>query len=112
MSRREQRLLFRMEEYFEDGRQLRLALVGELDIAVVQQLDERLRELRKGGYAISLDLARLEFIDSTGLRELISAFADSRRDGWQLEIEDQLTDQVARVIELVGARSYFWPDEG
>jgi len=101
-----------MEEHFEDGRRLRLALVGELDVAVARELAERLAELRKGGYTVSLDLARLDFIDSSGLRELIGEISASRRDGWPLEIERQLTEQVSRVIDLVGARSYFWPNAG
>jgi anti-sigma B factor antagonist len=104
------RLPFRMEEHFQDGLRLRLALVGELDVAVSEQLAGRLRELRKGGYAVFLDLSRLEFIDSSGLHELLTEISDARRNGWELEIGDDLTDQVARVIDLVGARSYFWPD--
>jgi anti-anti-sigma factor len=106
----QRRIPFQMEEHFEDGYRLRLALVGELDVAVVKQLADRLHELRKGGYTVRLDLSRLEFIDSTGLRELITEMSDSRRDGWNLEIGEELTDQVARVIDLVGARAYFWPD--
>lgn len=102
---------FQMEEHFEDGYRLRLALVGELDVAVVKQLADRLNELRKGGYTVHIDLSRLAFIDSSGLRELISEVSDARRDGWDLEIGEQLTDQVARVIDLVGARSFFWPDQ-
>ncbi|HWE09549.1 MAG TPA: STAS domain-containing protein [Solirubrobacteraceae bacterium] len=111
MSRLERHLCFRMEEYFEDGHQLRLALVGELDVAVVRQLADRLSELRKGGYLVRLDLSRLAFIDSSGLREILTEIATSRRDGWQLEVGRELTDPVARVIDLVGARSYFWPDQ-
>lgn len=91
---------------------MRLALVGELDVAVVRELADRLSELQKGHYTVSLDLARLEFIDSSGMRELIAAISASRRDGWTLEIEHQLTEQVSRVIDLVGARSYFWPNLG
>jgi anti-anti-sigma factor len=110
MSGLQHHLPFRMEEHFEDGLRLRLALVGELDVAVVKQLADRLRELRKGGYTVLIDLRQLDFIDSTGLRELITEVSHARRDGWQLEIGDELTDQVARVIDLVGARSYFWPN--
>ncbi len=111
MTEIQRRLPFQMEEYFEEGFRLRLALVGELDVAVVKQLADRLSELRKGGYTVCVDMSRLDFIDSTGLRELINELADARRDGWELEVDDQLTDQVARVIDLVGARSYFWPDQ-
>jgi anti-sigma B factor antagonist len=104
------RLPFRMEEHFERDRELRLALIGELDLAVTPELAERLRELRKGGYTVHLDLSSLEFMDSTGLRELISAVSESRRDGWRLEVGRQMTEPVRRVIDLVGARSFFWPD--
>jgi anti-anti-sigma factor len=107
----QRRLSFRIEEHFEDGFRLRLALIGELDVAVVAQLADRLRELRKGGYSVWLDLGRLEFIDSSGLRELITEVSDARRDDWDLQIGEELTAQVARVIDLVGARSYFWPDQ-
>ncbi|HET8977717.1 MAG TPA: STAS domain-containing protein [Solirubrobacteraceae bacterium] len=106
----ERRLTFRMEEHFEDGHQLRLALVGELDVAVARLLVERLSELRRGGYTVRLDLMRLEFIDSSGVRELIREVDDSRREGWRLEIDPQLSEPVRRVFEMVGARSYFWPD--
>lgn len=111
MSGLQRRVPFQMEEHFEDGYRLRLALVGELDLAVVKRLADRLRELRKGGYTVQMDLSRLDFIDSSGLRELITELSASRRDGWDLEIGDELTPQVARVIDLVGARSYFWPDQ-
>ena len=100
-----------MEEHFEDGSRLRLALIGELDIAVVKQLADRLRELQKGGYTVLLDLSRLDFIDSTGLREVITNVSESRRDGWNLEVGAELTDQVARTIDLVGARTFLWPDQ-
>jgi anti-anti-sigma factor len=100
-----------MEEHFGDGLWLRLALVGELDVAVSEQLAGRLRELRKGGYAVFLDLSRLEFIDSSGLHELMTEVTEARRDGWELEIGDVLSNQVSRVIDLVGARSFFWPDQ-
>lgn len=110
MSEIQPRLPFRMEEHFEEGFRLRLALVGELDVAVVRQLADRLQELRRGGYSVCLDLSRLLFMDSTGLRELITEVAAARRDGWELEMGPELTDQVARLIDLVGARSYFWPD--
>ncbi|HZE05131.1 MAG TPA: STAS domain-containing protein [Solirubrobacteraceae bacterium] len=106
------RLSFRMEEHFGDGHELRLALVGELDVAVAKLLAERLSELRRGGYTVRLDLMRLEFIDSSGLRELIREVGDSRKAGWRLEIDPRLSEPVQRVIDMVGARTYFWPEGG
>lgn len=101
-----------MEERFERDSTLRLTLVGELDVAMVDHLSLRLRELRKGGYGVRLDLSGLDFIDSSGIQELIHQVADARRDRWQLEVDGRMTDQVARTIDLVGARALLWPDEG
>jgi anti-anti-sigma factor len=100
-----------MEERFERDGTLRLMLVGELDVAVVDHLSLRLRELRKGGYGVRLDLSGLGFIDSSGIQELMRAVADARRDPWQLEVDGPMTHQVARTIDLVGARGILWPDE-
>ena len=100
---------FQMEEHFDDDGALWLALVGELDLAVSERLGARLRELQRGGIQVRLDLSRLEFIDSTGLRELIRAVTVSRRDGWELRISDELTSPVRRVVELVGLAPHLWP---
>ncbi|HEX3690981.1 MAG TPA: STAS domain-containing protein [Solirubrobacteraceae bacterium] len=104
--------VFRLEERFERDGTLRLMLVGELDVAVIDHLSVRLRELRKEGYRIRLDLSELQFIDSSGIQEIISELSDARRDGWELEIDGPLTDQVARTVDLVGARAFLWPNEG
>ncbi len=87
-------------------------LIGELDVAVIDHLSIRLRELRKGGYTVRLDLSGLEFIDSSGIQEIIREISDARRDGWQLGVEGPMTDQVARTVDLVGARAFLWPDGG
>lgn len=104
--------VFRLEERFERDGILRLMLIGELDVAVIEHLSIRLRELRKGGYPVRLDLSSLEFIDSSGIQELIREVSAARRDGWELQVDGPMTDQVARTIDLVGARTFLWPDEG
>jgi anti-anti-sigma factor len=106
------RAQFRIHERFDEDGAVRLVLVGELDLAVADQVSSRLRELKRGGYHVRIDLAQLEFIDSTGLRELIVAVSDSRRNGWRLEIETDMTNTVRRVVELVGVGSLFWPEAG
>jgi anti-sigma B factor antagonist len=102
--------LFRMEEQRAPDGELRLTLVGELDLAVASDFVERIASLRHEGRAVRIDLSRLEFLDSTGLRELIVAVTEARRDGWSLQLEPQLDGEVARIIDLVGARSFFWPE--
>jgi anti-anti-sigma factor len=100
-----------LEERFERDGTLRLMLIGELDVAMVDHLSLRLRELRKGGYGVRLDLSGLSFIDSSGIQELIRDVAEARRDHWELEVDGPMTDQVARTIDLVRARAILWPEE-
>jgi anti-anti-sigma factor len=102
---------FQMEEHLDaDGRR-RLDLIGELDLAVAPAVTARVQELAGDGCVIHLDLSRLDFIDSTGIRELLEAVAASRRDGWQLEVSPRLTHQVRRVFELTGVGAVFWPGD-
>lgn len=101
---------FGMREAFDDPDGLRLVLCGEPDLAVAEMLGDRLRMRRNEGYAVRVDLAGLEFIDSSGLRELIVAVSDARSYGWQLDIDPHITEPVRRAVELAGVHSHLWPD--
>jgi len=108
----EESVEFRMREVFDDPDAVRLVVTGELDLAVAGMVGDRLRRLRNEGYAVRLDLAELEFIDSTGLRELIVAVSESRSNGCRLVIEPRLTEAVRRTVELAGLHPHLWPDSG
>ena len=100
---------FWMDERAEAAGRLRLGLVGELDIASAGALKERLRVLAARGEPVVLDLGRLQFIDSSGLRELVRAVSDARRDHWSLELATTLSPQVRQIIDLLELRELFWP---
>lgn len=102
---------FRMEERPDDDGTVWLTLVGELDLAVAPELSSRIAALRRRAVDVRVDLSRLEFVDSTGLRELIVAVTEARRNGWSLQIEPGVAGEVERIIELVGAREFFWPPD-
>lgn len=89
---------FRIDEEM-DGAWVRLRLSGELDLGSTPVLKRRLEELRAQRQAVRLDLSRLEFIDSSGIHLLISAFNDAR-DGWALAVEPSLSRQVGRTLRL------------
>jgi anti-anti-sigma factor len=104
-----------MEERAEPGGAVRLVVHGELDLAVVGALGERLAKLRerareRGETVVKLDLSQLSFMDSTGLGVVLTAVLDARRDGWRLEVERELPGPVARVVEISGAEPYLWPE--
>ena len=62
-----------------------LALAGELDCATAPSLESALDELLAAGWDdVVLDVARLAFVDSTGLVAVLAATAVRRRTagGW------------------------------
>ncbi len=89
---------------------LTLVLHGELDVATVDRLDTRIRQLRHESYQVRLDLSNLRFVDSRGLRLIILALEDARRSGWDLEVGRELSPTVERVVEVSGTGPFFWPD--
>lgn len=91
-----------------DGR-VCLELVGELDMAGANRLEDRLQALAEGGDPVVLDLHRLQFIDSSGLRVLVGAVTDARRDNRTLVFDGTLSPQVRQIIDLLELRDLFWP---
>jgi anti-anti-sigma factor len=100
---------FSMEEHPEPDGRIRLGLIGELDIAGADHLQARLQALARSGEPVLLDLHRLQFIDSSGLGELVRAVSDARRDGRRLELDAMLSPQVRQLIELLELTDLFWP---
>ncbi len=89
---------------------IRLTLLGEVDIAVADELSARLRELGDAGARVRLDLSQLRFIDLGGLDAVVAALAEARRDGWPLEVDPKVSPSVERLIQFVGASRTIWPD--
>jgi anti-sigma B factor antagonist len=94
---------FRVETR-HNGDTVRVRPVGELDLATSGELDDRLRELCEAGHdRIVLDLSGLSFMDSTGLRLMLSWDARSRSNGLEFVVA-MPPDHVARVMALAGVR--------
>jgi anti-sigma B factor antagonist len=91
----------------------RVAVVpeGELDAAAIEPLESEVRELRAAGFDhIVIDLRRLSFIDSSGLRVLLSLRNDSLRDGHRLTLL-RGPRTVQRLFELTATKGLFdWRD--
>jgi anti-anti-sigma factor len=98
-----------LESEAQDGVVL-LSLVGELDLAVADQLLGRLQSLVGDGSQVRLDLSRLEFIDSRGLYALIRCVMFAREaDGQPVEVSRDLNGNVKDVIDRSGIASMLWP---
>ena len=78
-----------------------LALAGELDIATIPQLQEVLDRARDEAPELTLDLRRLTFLDSSGLRIILTEHSRAQDAGRTMRII-RGPDAVHRVFELTG----------
>jgi anti-sigma B factor antagonist len=101
---------FAIHEQRRDG-EVRLTLVGELDLYRAPGLEDRLQSLTFTSRVVRLDLSKLDFIDSSGLRVLIRAFQDARDDGRQLRIEPAVSPNVKLAMNLARFDRYLLGDE-
>lgn len=103
-------LTFQLEESHGPDGVARLGLVGELDLAVADQLLTRIRWLLARGTPVRIDLSRLEFIDSRGMYALIRAVVLGREGREELvEIDRELSASVRDALELAGVARMLWP---
>jgi len=84
------------------GREVVVALEGELDLANADALGEVLQEVLDGKpVKLTVDLASLSFLDSTALRCLVRAAQAAAKVGCRLAVRNQ-TGIAARVLQLCG----------
>jgi anti-anti-sigma factor len=77
-----------------------LALKGELDLSTVGKVQEELRRVEASGPPVLvLDLSKLTFLDSTGLRCLVTADERGREAGRRVVIV-RGPDPVQRVFAI------------
>lgn len=85
-------------EVLESDGTTTVALTGELDAATMGVLQASLPPVAQGGELV-LDLRRLAFMDSTGIRVLMSLDIRSRTEGWSLRIIRR-PGAVQRVLDV------------
>ena len=77
-----------------------LALVGELDLSTVAKVQEELRRVEASSPAtVVVDLSKLTFLDSTGLRCIVTADERAREAGRRMVIV-RGPDAVQRVFAI------------
>jgi anti-sigma B factor antagonist len=92
---------FEMESA-HDAQTGRLALVGELDIATVPRVEEAVDVILQAGVReLTVDLSRLGFVDSSGLRLFIVLHQRARSEGWSLVLI-RPEPQALRVFRVSG----------
>jgi anti-sigma B factor antagonist len=83
---------------------VRVCPSGEVDLATVDSIHEKIEDLKSVGFArVALDLRGVTFLDSTGIRLILELSASSRADGWDFAVIEGPAD-VQRVFELAGVQ--------
>ena len=86
----------------QEGDAVKIAVAGELDLSSALTFDEEMRRAEdKLPRTIVLDLRRLRFLDSTGLRLIMSAQSRARTRGRRLAIVEG-GEPVKRLFRLAG----------
>lgn len=82
-----------------------LRLTGEIDASCVDALGARLDPLPGTGERVEIDLAGVDFIDSSGLRILIDAHQRAERAGRRLVIVEP-SAVARRLFEIAGVAAF------
>lgn len=96
---------FSVETLAETGSTV-VRATGEIDVATAPQIEDRLLALIDAGGAVTLDLNDVTFIDSSGLRALVTA----RQKADERSVEFSLAGRSAavdRLLEVTGLDSVF-----
>jgi anti-sigma B factor antagonist len=91
----------------EEGR-VRVALAGDCDLAVCAQADAALQEAVGRAQVVLVDVAALDFLDSSGLHCLVTAHHAARARGGRLYVVNA-AGAVAAVLDLTGVAGLLSP---
>jgi anti-sigma B factor antagonist len=98
-SARQELSLFRIDVY-PQGEVVRVVPAGELDLATAGELEAQPQELR-GFEHVVLDLRKLTFLDSTGIRLIFSEDRSARSSGRDFSLING-PPAVQRVLDICG----------
>jgi anti-sigma B factor antagonist len=89
-----------------NGTQAAVAVAGELDLGTVEMLKDRIEKALDADLAeLTVDLRKLDFIDSTGLRFLIELNARTKDAGWRLRLRAPENEAATLVFRITGMDS-------
>lgn len=86
-------------QQMSEGERLRIALNGEMDLANAETAATTLQAALDSGKSVIVDLAKLEFLDSTGIAMLVTA---TRNGGEQVSFLPSEHASVRRILSLTG----------
>jgi anti-anti-sigma factor len=84
-----------------DGSQVRIAPRGEIDLATVDRVREAIDREQDDASVVVMDLREVGFLDTSGLRLVLSTAGRAASDGFELRVV-RGPRAVQRVFEVAG----------
>jgi anti-anti-sigma factor len=75
-------------------------LIGELDLSTVEEAERGLSPAKDASGTTVIDLSELTFMDSSGVRMVLTIFADHRMQGREVVLRDP-TSAVRRLFDVL-----------
>ncbi len=91
----------------EAGRSVMVRVEGPLDVEHAPVLTARLRALCGPGRRMVLDMRRVQFVDSAGVRALLALRADLEGERGELRLVIEPGSRVARTLALLHLQDTF-----
>lgn len=83
-----------------EGNKVTMEITGWLDTQTAPQLEEELSELSDEATSLVFDFAKLEYISSAGLRQVVAAYKKmQQKEGFKII---NISDEVYDVFKLTG----------
>ncbi len=83
-----------------NGKELSFVLEGRLDTTTAPQLEGEVKESLEGVESLIMDMTKLEYISSAGLRVLLSAQKIMNKQGSM--VVRNASDEVKEIFEVTG----------
>ena len=93
---------------FDEADSVRVALAGECDLEVREELTAALLDAVRRSPVVVVDLRSLDFLDSSGVHSLITAHHAAKESGRRLFVVNP-TGAVATVLDLTGVAALLSP---
>src|SRR5574337_1070818 len=90
-----------------------ISIVGNLDATTSPQVSEFLnRQLQTGHVKLVVDFSQLTYVSSAGLRVLLNAVKEARRQGGDVRLAAIQSNEVDKVLRMSGFSNIFkvYPD--
>ncbi len=84
----------------KDGGALTIALEGRLDTTTAPELDEKLKDSLEGITDLTLDMEKLEYLSSAGLRVLLLAQKAMNKQGSM--VVKNVNETIQEIFEITG----------